>query len=68
MAETENIYDIWWWVSKVIASCKNIDHVNTAERLIKNFWVMFNDSQLTKKLHIEIDIKIQELILKQHNG
>lgn len=68
MAETENIYDIWWWVSKVIASCKNIDHVNTAERLIKNFWVMFNDSQLTKKLHIELDIKIQELILKQHNG
>ena len=66
MAETENIYDIWWWVSKVIVSCKNIDHVNTAERLIKNFWIMFNDSQLTKKLHIELDIKIQELILKQH--
>ena len=66
MAETENIYDIWWWVSKVIASCKNIDHVNTVERLIKNFWIMFNDLQLTKKLHIELDIKIQELILKQH--
>ena len=66
MAETENIYDIWWWVSKVITSCKNIDHVNTCERLIKNFWIMFNDSQLTKKLHIELDIKIQELILKQH--
>jgi hypothetical protein len=67
MAETENKYDIWWWVSKVITSCENIDHINTAERLIKNFWVMFNDSQLVRKLYAELDFKIQELIVKQHN-
>jgi hypothetical protein len=67
MAETENKYDIWWWVSKVITSCENIDHINAAERLIKNFWVMFNDSQLVRRLYTELDFKIQELIVKQHN-
>ena len=65
MAETENKYDIWWWVSKVIASCENIDHVNTAERLIENYYKMFNDSLLTSKLDAELAYKIGELILKR---
>ena len=64
MAETENIYDIWWWVSKVITSCKNINHINSAERLIQNFWIMFNDAQLTSKLQEELDYKIEQLINK----
>jgi len=64
MAITENIYDIWWWISKVIASCKTVEHVNAAERLIQNFWRMFNDAQLTSKLNAELDYKIGELILK----
>jgi hypothetical protein len=64
MVETNNIYDIWWWVSKVIASCETVEHVNAAERLIQNFWRMFNDAQLTSKLNAELDYKIGELILK----
>lgn len=68
MAETENKYDIWWWVSKVIASCESVDHVNSAERLIQNYTRMFNDTLLTSRLCVELDFKIQELILKQHNG
>jgi len=64
MAETNNIYDIWWWISKVIASCENLGHVNAAERLIQNFWKMFGDRQLTSKLNVELDYKIGELILK----
>jgi hypothetical protein len=68
MAETENKYDIWWWVSKVIASCESIDHVNSAERLIQNYTRMFNDTLLTSRLAVELDFKIQELILKQDNG
>ena len=68
MAETENKYDIWWWCSKVIASCEDVDHVNGAERLVQNFWKMFGDQQLTSKLQAELDYKITELILKQHNG
>jgi len=64
MAITENIYDIWWWVSKVIASCETVEHVNAAERLVQNFWKMFGDKQLTSKLNAELDYKIHELILK----
>ena len=62
MAETNNIYDIWWWVSKVISSCKDINHINSAERLVQNFWRMFGDRQLTSKLQAELDYKITELI------
>jgi hypothetical protein len=62
MAETENMYDIWWWVSKVITSCKNINHINSTERLIQNFWIMFNDAQLTSKLQAELDYKIEQLV------
>ena len=64
MAETNNIYDIWWWVSKVISSCKDINHINSAERLVQNFWRMFGDRQLTGKLQAELDYKITELINK----
>jgi len=65
MAETENKYDIWWWISKVIISCETVEHVNTAERLIKNYYRMFNDAQLTNKLNAELAYKIGELILKR---
>lgn len=64
MAETNNIYDTWFWISKIITSCKDIHHINAAERLIQNFNAMFNDAQLTSKLHAELDFKITELINK----
>ena len=64
MAETENIYDIWWWCSKVIASCENVDHVNSAERLVQNYRRMFNDPLLTSRLYVELDSKIKQLIDK----
>ena len=28
MAETNNIYDIWWWVLKVIASCEDAELIH----------------------------------------
>lgn len=64
MAETTNVYDVWWWISKVIASCEDVDHINACERLIQNFSIMYNDTLLTRKLYVEYDDKIQELIDK----
>lgn len=64
MAETNNIYDIWWWVSKVISSCEDVDHINAAERLVENYRRMFNDSLLTSRLYAELDSKIKQLIDK----
>ena len=62
----DNKYDIWFWVSKVIASCENIDHINSSERLIENFRRMFDDPQLTSKLQAELTFKIHELVIKKH--
>jgi hypothetical protein len=61
-ALTDNKFDVYNWIKKVIASCKNINHTNSAERLIQNLWRMFNDAQLTSKLQAELDYKIEQLI------
>jgi len=66
MATSENKYDTWFWVSKIIASCKNVHHINACERLIYNFSLIYNDYLLSGKLNAELEDKIQELIeLKQ---
>ena len=43
MVTGENMYDTWVWVSKIIASCKDIYHINACERLIENYRKMYND-------------------------
>ncbi len=62
MATGENKYDTWFWISKIIASCKNIHHINACERLVENFSLMYNDYLLCSKLRAELEDKIQELI------
>lgn len=62
MATGENKYDTWFWVSKIIASCKSIYHINVCERLIYNFSLMYSDYLLCSKLRAELEDKIQELI------
>jgi len=62
MATGENKYDTWFWISKIIASCKDIHHINACEKLIYNFSLMYNDYLLSGKLRAELEFKIQELI------
>jgi hypothetical protein len=62
MATGENKYDTWFWISKVIASCKSIYHINACEKLIYNFSLMYSDYLLCSKLRAELEDKIQELI------
>jgi hypothetical protein len=54
--------DTWFWILKIIASCKDIHHINACERLIENYRTMYNDQLLTSKLKVELEDKIQELI------
>jgi hypothetical protein len=58
--------DTWFWILKIIASCKDIHHINACERLIENYRTMYNDQLLTSKLNIELGDKIQELIELKH--
>ena len=62
MATGENKYDTWFWISKIIASCKSIYHINACEKLIYNFSLMYSDYLLCSKLRAELEFKIQELI------
>jgi hypothetical protein len=62
MATGENKDDTWFWILKIIASCKDIHHINACERLIENYRTMYNDQLLTSKLNAELEDKIQELI------
>jgi hypothetical protein len=62
MATGENKDDTWFWILKIIASCKDIHHINACERLIENYRTMYNDYLLSGKLRAELEFKIQELI------
>jgi hypothetical protein len=66
MAVGENKYDIWFWVSKIIASCENIHHINTCERLVENYRIVYNDSLLTSKLKAELEEIIDELVIEKY--
>ena len=66
MVTGENMYDTWVWVSKIIASCKDIYHINACERLIENYRRMYNDQLLTSKLNAELTFKIHELVIEKY--
>ena len=66
MATGENRYDTWVWVSKIIASCKDIYHVNACERLIENYRIMYNDQLLISKLNAELEGVVDELVVEKY--
>ena len=58
-AISDNIYDIFSWISKVIDSCTTLDHINSAERLVERFKVQSRDIDLHFKLYHKISIKVK---------
>jgi hypothetical protein len=57
-ALTDNKYDVYKWVKKVIDSCKTLDHINSAERLVERFKIQSIDWYLYRKLSIQLTVKI----------
>ena len=49
-AETDNKYDVYNWINKVIDSCKNYHQFRAADNLISNFHDRYDDWQLTGAL------------------
>jgi len=49
-AETNNKYDVYNWITKVVDSCKNYYQFRAADNLISNFHDRYDDWQLTGKL------------------
>ena len=49
-ALTDNKYDVYNWITKVIDSCKNYHHFRAVDNLITNFSDRYDDWQLTGAL------------------
>jgi hypothetical protein len=49
-ALTDNKYDVYNWIEKVIDSCKNYHHFRAVDNLITNFDRVYDDWELTGKL------------------
>jgi hypothetical protein len=51
-AETNNKYDVYNWITKVINSCKNYYQFRAADNLISNFDKVYDDWKLTGALRV----------------
>ena len=49
---SDNKYDVYNWIEKVIDSCKNYHHFRAVDNLISNFHDMYDDWQLTGALRV----------------
>ena len=51
-AITDNKYDVYNWITKVIDSCKNYYQFRAADNLISNFDKVYDDLKLTGSLRV----------------
>jgi len=51
-AETNNKYDVYNWITKVIDSCENYYQFRAADNLISNFDKVYDDWKLTGALRV----------------
>ena len=49
-ALTDNKYDVYNWIIKVIDSCETYFHYSIVQRLISNFYDRYDDHQLAGSL------------------
>ena len=61
---SEDKYDVWEWICKVIDSCDSISHIHTCERLIRNYYIAYGDKQLTRLLRGYVEAGLLKLINK----
>ena len=56
-ALTDNKYDVFNWIKKVIDSCTSYHHFRTTDNLIENFHKVYKDWQLSGELHSILSAK-----------
>jgi len=61
---SEDKYDVWEWICKVIDSCDSISHIHACERLIRNYYIAYGDKQLTRLLRGDVEDRLLKLINK----
>ena len=64
-AQTNNKYDIFSWIEKVIYSCENMTQYRVSENLANNFTKLYNDSKLDNELSKILQTKLFKLVDKE---
>ena len=64
-AITDNKYDMFNWVEKIINSCETLDHINSVERLVERFKIQTSDWNLYFKLCTKVSFKVQSMKKKK---
>ena len=49
-ATSDNKYDVYNWIKKVIDSCTTFHHFHKVHRLIDNFYKRYNDMTMSGRL------------------
>jgi hypothetical protein len=57
-AQSDNKYDVYNWIMRVYDSCKTVDQIHSAGRLVNNFYKLYQDYGLDRDLH---DYHLQSL-------
>lgn len=63
-AQTDNKYDVFYWVEKVIYSCETIIQFNASEKLVINYHAIYRDRVLQNKLNNILQKKLLKLMNK----
>ncbi len=66
-AASDNKYDVFNWISKVIDSCNTVQQVHNADKLIQMFKIQSNNPELHKKLVSERYDKIHRILAQYSN-
>lgn len=64
-AQTNNKYDIFSWIEKVIYSCENMTQYRVSENLANNFTKLYDDSKLGNELSKILQTKLFKLLDKE---
>ncbi len=66
-AASDNKYDVFNWISKVIDSCNTVQQVHNADKLIQIFKIQTDNPELHKKLVAERYDKIHRILAQYSN-
>jgi hypothetical protein len=67
-AQSDNKYDVFTWIMKVYDSCETVSQMITTEKLIRNFYKMYNDRTLYVQLddyYFEVSERLQQKLDKK---
>ena len=67
-APSNNKYDVFNWIIKVYDSCESVSQIITTEKLIRNFYKIYDDFSLYVQLqdhYFEVSERLQQKVDKK---